>query len=157
MKKVIKEVKDFKPYIRDKIICFSVSLFLAFIADYIPFEMGINLWIWFLLYLVFFVYAYFIFWLSYIIVLPPTTRVRKADFDSFLINQGKDIDVNKKRHIRPYIAFSRKIIYDGYTKNGFKVTYIFDVKNNKLPFIICNEKSKRPSAYEIVVMTKEEK
>lgn len=136
MKKVIKEVKDFKPYIRDKIICFSVSLFLAFIADYIPFEMGINLWIWFLLYLLFFIYAYFIFWLSYIIVLPPTTRVRKADFDSFLINQGKDIDLNRKRHIRPYRPFSRKIKYSCYTNNGYKAIYIFDVKNNSLQFMV---------------------
>lgn len=144
MKKVIKEVKDFKPYIRDKIICFSVSLFLAFIADYIPFEMGINLWIWLLLYLVFFVYAYFIFWLSYIIVLPSHTRVSKADFDSFLINQGKDIDLNKKRHIRPYRPFSKKIKYSCYTNTGYKALYIFDVKNNSLQFMVdCSKRYKQ--------------
>lgn len=96
MKRVIKEVKDFQPYIKEKAICLSVSFFIAFLADYVPFEMGVELWIWFLLYLLFFIYAYLISCLSYKIILPPTTRVRRADFDNFLINQGKDIDLNKK-------------------------------------------------------------
>lgn len=157
MKRIIKEVRDFHPYITKKISCSVLSLILAFFADFIPFQIGVPIWCWFLLYLLFWIYSYFICLLVYTIITPSHKRIRKADFDDFLINQGKDIDVNKKRHIRPYRPFSRKIIYDGYTKNGFKVTYIFDVKNNKLPFIICNEKSKRPSAYEIVIMTKEEK
>ena len=136
MKKVIKEVKDFKPYIKEKIICIVVSLILAFIADYIPFEMGIELWVWFLLYLLFFIYAYFISCLSYKIILPPNSRIRKADFDSFLINQGKNIDLNQKRHIRPYRPFSKKIKYFCFASNGKKAVYIFDIKNNSLGFIV---------------------
>lgn len=135
MKKVIKEVKDFKTYIKEKVICLVISLILAFITDYVPFEMGVKLWVWFLLYLLFFVYAYFITCLSYKIILPPNSRVRKTDFDSFLINRGKDIDLNQKRHIRPYKPFSKKIKYSCYTNNGKKALYIFDVKNNSLVFV----------------------
>lgn len=136
MKKVIKEVKDFRPYIKEKIICIVVSLILAFIADYVPFEMGIELWVWFILYLLFFIYAYFISCLSYKIILPPNSRIRKADFDSFLINQGKNIDLNQKRHIRPYRPFSKKIKYSCFTSNGKKAIYIFDIKNNSLGVIV---------------------
>lgn len=143
MKRVIKEVKDFKPYIKEKTICLLVSLFLAFLADYVPFEMGVELWICFLLYLLFFIYAYLISCLSYKIILPPTTRVRKADFDNFLINQGKDININRKRHIRPYRPFSKKIKYSCYTNTGYKAMYIFDVKNNSTEFIVYSDIKKK--------------
>jgi hypothetical protein len=142
MKKVIKEVKDFRPYIKEKTICLLASLFIAFFINYVPFEMGIDLWIWFLLYFLFFCYSYFITWITYKITMPSKKRIKKADFTDFLINQGKNIDLHKKKYIRPYKPFSKKIKYICYTKDGYKTIYVFDIKNNSLqsfrPFGIRN-------------------
>lgn len=135
MKKLIKEVKQFRPYITEKKICLSLSVFLAFFIDYVPFAMGIDLWSWFLLYLLFFCYSYFIFGITYKITVPSKKRIRKAEFTDFLINKGKDIDLNRKKHIRPYMPFSKKIKYVCYTIDGYKTIFVFDIKNNSLQYV----------------------
>ena len=67
--------------------------------------------------------------------MPSKKRIRKADFTDFLINKGKDIDLNRKKHIRPYIPFSKKIKYVCYTIDGYKTIFVFDIKNNSLQYV----------------------
>lgn len=135
MKKVIREVKDFKPYITKRKCCFIFSITIAFFVDYLPFQMGIPLWIWFLIYLLLILYCYFVCLFIYEIITPSYKKIRKSDFDNLLINKGMDININKKRRIAPYIPFSKKIKYSCYDNNGTKVIYIFDLKNNLLKVI----------------------
>lgn len=130
MKKVIREVKDLKPLITQNTICFIVSIIVAFFVDAIPFAFGISVWLWFIIYLLLMVYSYFFCLVIYKLFIPVSSRVSKADIDTFLINKGKDLYKNKKFKIVLVNPFTKTIRY--WTKNTSKqrVKYIFYIKDN---------------------------
>lgn len=130
MKKVIKEVKDFKPYITSRVWCFVLAFVIAFIANYYPVMLGTKFIVLLLLFALFFIYAYFICIGIYYVIIPAENRVRKADFAVFLSNNGYSIDVNKKFKKTAVNPFKKTIRYTTKMKDGTKETFLFDIKNN---------------------------
>lgn len=130
MKKVIREVKDLKPLITQNTICFVVSVIVAFFVDAIPFAFGIPIWLWFIIYLLLMVYSYFFCLVIYKLFIPASSRVSKADIDTFLINKGKNIYKNKKFKIAVVNPFTMTIKYWTKTISNRTVKYVFYIKDN---------------------------
>lgn len=130
MKKTIREVKDLKPIITQRIWCWLLSSIFAFFIDAIPFALGVSMWLWFAIYLVLVVYSYIACSVIYIMFTPATHRVSKADIDTFLINKGKDVSVGRKLKFVIVNPFTRTIKY--WTKNTSNrtVKYVFYTKDN---------------------------
>ncbi len=130
MKKIIREVKDLKPLITQNTMCFIVSSIVAFFVDAIPFAFGISVWLWFIIYLLLMVYSYFFCLLIYKLFTPASSRVSKADIDTFLINKGKNIYKNKRFKIAVVNPFTMTIKYWTKTISKQKVKYVFYIKDN---------------------------
>lgn len=130
MKKIIREVKDLKPLITQNTICFIVSGIVAFFVDAIPFAFGISVWLWFIIYLLLMVYSYFFCLVIYKLFIPASSRVSKADIDTFLINKGKNIYKNKKFKIAVVNPFTMTIKYWTKTISNRTVKYVFYIKDN---------------------------
>ena len=130
MKKVIKEVKDFKPYISSRVWCFVLAFIISFISNYYPVMHGTIFIILLLLFALFFTYAYFICLGIYYVIIPSDNRVRKVDFAVFLSNNGYSIDVNKKFKRTTVNPFKKTIRYTAKLQDGTKETFLFDIRNN---------------------------
>lgn len=130
MKKIIREVKDLKPLITQNTMCFIVSSIVAFFVDAIPFAFGISIWLWFIIYLLLMIYSYLFCLVIYKLFIPASSRVSKADIDTFLINKGKNICKNNKFKIAVVNPFTMTIKYWAKTISKQKVKYVFYIKDN---------------------------
>ena len=130
MKCVIREVKDFQPYITRKTIAYFLSLFIAFYLDGVVFLMGATAFVWIIFYCLIYLYSY-IFLNALIYVFTKENKKRsKFDFKVYLIDKGFDVYIKSKGVIFFVDIFTKKVYYSVKDSNFCRQTYCFDIKKN---------------------------
>lgn len=116
MKKVAREVKDFRSIILERRICTVIAVIVGFFADYIPFIMEASTTLWLLLFVLFSIEAYFVCRILDAMRYSPN-RLTKQHISDFLYVCGNNIILTSKLKIAVVNPFVRRIYYITITEN----------------------------------------